>query len=240
MVRAAACRNITPGKARLATILNHLQLPQDQRRCCRIPTPPNYLMMLPAVDITAPRLRYLKDAAHLLAIASPIASANLGAAHNKILETEGADLELPRKEWDALRRSFCGACGSPMLPGWSSKVSHKVQPRKIITGSQKGKSTTLSKAQKDVVYTCLRCNRTTVQPIQTKPSKYLKRAIRGLEAKAAAAQSPDQKEDKKVAKSASVSSKQRAKARKGGLSVMLAHSKSSIGNTGLDLLDFMQ
>ncbi|EAT85815.1 hypothetical protein SNOG_07164 [Parastagonospora nodorum SN15] len=56
-------------------------------------------------DLVASRAAYLHEAAHMLAVSSPAASAFLGLARNRLIED--TELEVPAKEWDALRRETC-------------------------------------------------------------------------------------------------------------------------------------
>ncbi|KAF2189761.1 hypothetical protein K469DRAFT_683155 [Zopfia rhizophila CBS 207.26] len=191
------------------------------------------------------RLRFLKESAHLLVISSPTTSAILGAERDKLLQTQEADLQASKKEWDTHRRELCGACGNLMLPGWSCEVtkeSHTSKPKKR-------EKTEKNEAgpEKSMVYSCRRCHRKTVQPLQSRPPKHMRKASalpKSTDPVSAIKDSSFQDDKTKVTKAANASSKQRAKARKGGLQAMLAKSKtqSSGGQPeglGLDLMDFM-
>lgn len=180
------------------------------------------------------RSNFLQEAAHLLAISSPTASAFLGTAQDRLIED--AEIELPQKELDALRRGFCGACGNPMIAGWSCKVTHQTDAKRV----RKEKSTKDSTpSAKHVVYTCLRCERQTVQSLQARPSKHVRKSTAQKASQPLPEPKQQTKEAIKVVKSINASSKERKKARKGGLAAMLEKSKSQ-GSTqgGLDLMDF--
>jgi RNase P subunit RPR2 len=190
------------------------------------------------------KLQFLEAAAYLLAVPSPTISATLGAARDRVLESQDVDTESHSKEWDAIRRQFCGACGSVMIPGWSCEVRQENRPTTMVKGTKKD---TLmhsnNRKEKDIVYICSRCNRKTAQPLRFRAAT----RPRGTSLRPTAVNPiPEVKDSSlqdatKVVKSANSSSKQRAKARKGGLQAMLAQSKNQgSASKGLDLMDFMQ
>ncbi|KAF2198596.1 hypothetical protein GQ43DRAFT_150315 [Delitschia confertaspora ATCC 74209] len=201
------------------------------------------------IDTFQSRIRFLKESAYLLSTASPTASAVLGAHHDRLLETDELDLQAPKKDWDAHRREFCGACGNLMVPGWSCKVTHEIcrTETKLKKTKAAGRTKQAPKPEKMVVYHCLRCERRTIQTLSTRPSKHVKTSYGPLK------MLPDpivinkesKVEETKVVKSANASSKQRAKARKqSGLQAMLAKSKTQTSSGpqkgfGLDLMDFL-
>jgi RNase P subunit RPR2 len=181
------------------------------------------------------RANFLREAAHLLAVSSPVTSASLGAAQDRLIVD--AELDLQPKEVDALRRGFCGACGNLLIAGRSCKVIHRSETRRVGKGKKSG--TDISQSAKHIVYTCLRCERETVQALQVRPAKHLRRST----SRKAAQPTPEPKqqtyEASKVVKSVNTSSKERKKARKGGLAAMLEKSKAQSSNQGgLDLMDF--
>ncbi|KAF2472120.1 uncharacterized protein BDR25DRAFT_366880 [Lindgomyces ingoldianus] len=192
-----------------------------------------------------PRLRFLKEAAHLLAIASPTTSATLGAERDRLLQSQEADIRASKKEWDAHRREVCGACGNLMIPGWSCEVSSQ-SPRKHDKQSNQNKSKQLRSQEKAMVYSCLRCHRKTTQSLPSRPPMHLKRKSDWPQELTSSVEARESRTDyrSKILKSANVSSKQRAKARKGGLQAILAKSKAQNAGLqqglGLDLMDFMQ
>ncbi|KAF2255672.1 hypothetical protein BU26DRAFT_5495 [Trematosphaeria pertusa] len=187
------------------------------------------------------RLRFLKQAAHLLTVPAPTAAAALGAAHDQLLTADDQDLGAPKKDWDALRREVCGACGNVMVPGWSCQVSHRSRPE-----DKKAKPSEEPRLrQEDMVYLCLRCDCKTIQPLQTRPPKHIGKSKAGKNR--VTSPEPETRElrddQSKVTKSANATSKQRKKARKGGLQAMLEKNRtqsSGKGGLGLDLMDFMQ
>ena len=169
------------------------------------------------------RANFLREAAHLLAVSSPVTSAPLGAAQDRLVVD--AELDLQPKEVDALRRGFCGACGNPLIPGWSCK---ETKP-----------SADASQSAKHIVYTCLRCERETVQSLQVRPAKHIRRSTSRKAAQPIPEPKQQTHEASKVVKSVNASSKERKKARKGGLAAMLEKSKAQSSNQGgLDLMDF--
>ncbi|KAF2747252.1 hypothetical protein M011DRAFT_458539 [Sporormia fimetaria CBS 119925] len=186
------------------------------------------------------RLKYLRDAAQLLSVASPTTAANLNAtrirlARERLVETEG-----PTKEWDALCREACGACGNMLIPGWSCKVSMRSLGKKDL--KQRKDTSAVVHEERAMVYSCLRCGRDTTQGLPPKPTRRLRRPGRHAKGSTPASEIKNQnmEDSTKVVKSVNSSSKQRAKARKGGLQAMLAKSKNqSSASSGLDLMDFM-
>jgi len=186
------------------------------------------------------RLKFLQEAARILAVPSPAVSANIGAAHDGILTAEERDLGLSQKDWNALRREVCGCCGNTMVPAWSCRVSHRIRP----TRRSKTSSEASDRPEKQLVYSCLRCDRRTVQTVQSRPPKHVRSKATNKEDAPLAAVSTKAlaAEDSRVAKSVNATSKQRKKARKGGLQAMLDRNKvtKSAQGSQLDLMDFMQ
>ncbi|PSN73248.1 hypothetical protein BS50DRAFT_568829 [Corynespora cassiicola Philippines] len=181
------------------------------------------------------QLSFLQEAAHLLALSAPTTSAALGAARDALLDTQEGELKASRSQLEAMRREFCGACGHLLVPGWSCRVSYETSKS---LPSKKDVASTPSRPEKNAVHTCLRCDRRNVFPLASRSAKHIK----GRKVKV---EPPPQMEDNasKVVKSVNASSKQRKKARKGGLQAMLDKNKmqtSAQGGLGLDLMDFMQ
>ncbi|KAF1930837.1 uncharacterized protein M421DRAFT_360723 [Didymella exigua CBS 183.55] len=188
-----------------------------------------------ATELVERRSNYLRKAAHILAVSSPTAAAFLGSAQDRLLED--AEIELQQKEVDALRRSFCGACGSPMIAGWSCKVTHQADRKRVRKGRKLLKSTT--QPSKQVIYICLRCERQTIQSLQARPAKHLRKSTATKTPQPLPEPKQQAQEASKVVKSVNASSKERKKARKGGLAAMLEKSKSqNTSSGGLDLMDF--
>ncbi|KAF2120945.1 hypothetical protein BDV96DRAFT_641590 [Lophiotrema nucula] len=189
--------------------------------------------MAPAASVD-PRLGFLKKAAHLIAVQSPTVAATLGAERDKLFSSQDADLNTSsKKDYEALRREVCGACGNLMVPGWSCKSSRAERPGKMQP-SRKATLKNQGRQDKSTVYTCLRCDRKTSIPMQpTKRKKIAKATASNL----------SKEEDKSSIAKPTIASKQRerAKARKGGLQALLAKSKTQTSSRpGLDFMDFMQ
>jgi hypothetical protein len=188
-------------------------------------------------DQDAAKANFLREAAHLLAVSSPTAAAFLGSARNKLIED--ADVEVSSKEADALCREVCGACGNVLIPGWSCKTSYRTLEVQL---GKRGKNNTKgsAKPEKTVMYSCLRCHRETVQTLQQKPRRYTNKSkpLTGLESPAEVKRSRKEVENV-VPKTANASSKQRQRARKGGLQAMLEKNKTQTASQGgFDLMDF--
>lgn len=193
-----------------------------------------------ATDI--PRFKYLQEAARILAISSPAVSAELGATRIRLLEERNADLEATPKERDALRRELCCACGNLMLPGWSCGVAQERRPADPTKKKKGDAIEKKSRCESDLVYTCLRCHRKTTKNLPLPPARRTQIAGRVSKIhRPAPTDDAGKTETNKGVKTANASSKQRAKARKGGLQAMLAKSKTQgSASQGLDLMDFMQ
>ena len=176
------------------------------------------------------RASFLQEAAFLLAIPSPTTAAFLGHARNKLIED--AEVHIPNKESDAFRRSICGACGNVMIPGFSCNVSNRANHRS--TGKKS------SGPKKSTRYTCLRCQRETHQTLQQRPRKLTKRPRPLLDSvPTSEATTATRKGDNVAPKTINASSKQRQRARKGGLQAMLDKKKTQdSGSSGLDFMDF--
>ncbi|KAF2652895.1 hypothetical protein K491DRAFT_695226 [Lophiostoma macrostomum CBS 122681] len=192
----------------------------------------------------AGRVSFLQEAAFLLSISSPAASATLGAARDRLLEAEETDrTSLSNKDWEAIRRETCGACGNLMVPGWSCRIAQEPRQRDSPKSQKVPSNEANQHVQKDIVYACLRCSRETVQPL---PYKFASRPLKKEKRKSFTTDSafpqnqPSGGDAAKMTISGNASSKQRAKARKGGLQALLSQSKTAASGKGLDLMDFMQ
>lgn len=193
--------------------------------------------MAPTDQLEA-RARFLQEAAHLLAVSSPTAAAFIGRAHNKLIED--SELEIPSKEADACRRSICNACGNIMIPGWSCKVSSHLPGKSLTKRKDSNKSRQQPPAlEKAIRYTCLMCLRETHQALRQKPRRRNQNSLPVRNAEPASAPAAKEFVDD-TPKTLNASSKQRQKARKGGLQAMLDKKKSqnTANGSGLDLLDF--
>jgi hypothetical protein len=190
-----------------------------------------------SADQVALRARFLHEGAYLLAVSSPTAASFLGIARNRLVED--AELELPSKEADASRRSICGACGNAMIPGWSCKVSNTTKTKPPGTKDKSiNRNPTMS--EKSNMYTCLRCHRETQQMLQPTQRRQLRRPESLLDTKSVSNIGSSTKIiDDITPKTINASSKQRQRARKGGLQAMLDQKKKQTsGIGGFDLMDF--
>lgn len=194
-------------------------------------------MTIYTMDPSEVRFRFLQDAAHLLAVSSPAAAASLGSASDKLIVD--ASLNIAPKEYDVHRRETCGACGNLMVPGWSCKIV-KLNQRDGSREKQGAMTALPTNAQSSTAYQCSRCHRETVQILPPKPQRQMRKSKARIEPDTV----PDIKSLKKEVietptKTVNASSKQRQKARKGGLQAMLEKNKSQQSNLGgLDLMDF--
>jgi RNase P subunit RPR2 len=187
-------------------------------------------------DPTEARARFLQEAAYILAVSSPTTAAFLGRARNKLVED--AELEIPSKEADTYRRSICNACGNIMIPGWSCKISNHL-PGEGPTKKDSNKSKNPPKLEKSIRYTCLMCHRETNQALRQKARRKNKKSTPAPDTEPVSASKKPAREVDNAPKTLNASSKQRQKARKGGLQAMLDKKKSQdSGNGGLDLMDF--
>lgn len=188
-----------------------------------------------ATDLLERRSNFLREAAHLLAVSSPTTSSFLGSAQDRLIED--AEIDLQQKEFDALRRAFCGACGNPMIAGWSCTVAHQTETKRARKEKKPSKDT--PQPAKQIVYTCLRCERQTVHSLQARPSKHIRKSTARKASQLLPEPKQQAQEVSKLVKSVNASSKERKKARKGGLAAMLEKSKSQNSNQGgFDLMDF--
>lgn len=194
----------------------------------------------PAMATTDPivlRSNFLLEAAHLLAVPSPAASAALGSANHRLLEDN--NLQVASKHWDTHRRKTCSACGNLLIPGWSCQISSGGRPQRTPS---KGKNTSYNPnpPNPSVVYNCSRCHRKTELHLQSKPRRSIKTSQKMEPSKPeSTASRVTVKEGPKTPLTANASSKQRQKARKGGLQAMLEKNKAQNSSKGLDLMDFM-
>ncbi|KAK8087383.1 RNAse P Rpr2/Rpp21/SNM1 subunit domain-containing protein [Apiospora phragmitis] len=200
-----------------------------------------------------PSLRFLTDAAHLLAKTAPETSAHIMAKRNSLMFENNLELS------DRQREHICGSCGHIMIPGAGDAL--KLETDKVIRKSRSKKGAVAAKpdARKPgrasgirKVMTCKMCDRYTkldfppppsiVRRAKAKPT--ISTTIPGLPiapgAKANAAQAS---EPAKAPPSANASSKKRAKNRKQGLQALLQSQASSSApkvGLGLSLADFMK
>lgn len=192
-----------------------------------------------STEQTQLRLNFLQEAAYLLAASSPSAAAVLGSASDRFVKE--SDLNVPPKEYETHRREICGACGNVLISGWSCKVSNCVQRKPPRKKQKTDENTILPKvSEKGTAYTCLRCYRETIQGLQPKPRRQVRKSTANMNLTILPKSSEARKDDREaLVKTTNASSKQRQKARKGGLQAMLDRNKSqNASHGGFDLMDF--
>ncbi|KAF2447838.1 hypothetical protein P171DRAFT_441738 [Karstenula rhodostoma CBS 690.94] len=195
-----------------------------------------------AVDASEARLKFLRQAAYQLTTSAPTVSAALSSSFIQYVIGAEDDMQHAKKEWDTLRREACGACGSILLPGWSASVSHPSGR----TTAQKRRSKPATLPSKTIVSTCSRCDRKSVQALQSRTPKHVSSKFTRTKVETAKPLDADKvigQDQDKINKLANATSKQRQKSRKGGLQALLEKNKSQssgLGGLGLDLMDFMQ
>lgn len=200
-----------------------------------------------AVGALSAQLKYLTDAAHIMAITAPGCSSHLMSRSNLLMFSNDID------QSETHRRHVCGGCGNIMTPGWTSTIKNEVQrlqPKREKTRKRKASSITQA-PERAMVYTCDRCRRETRHVITTAalprvtPRRAEQSRLSSREVPERLSSTPQSQASTPTAPSANASSKKRAKSRKqGGLQALLAKNKeasqSSSGGFGLDLLDLMK
>jgi ribonuclease MRP protein subunit SNM1 len=189
-------------------------------------------------DLTA-RLRYLKDAAHLLATTAPTTSRFLMSECNSLMFENGIEPS------ESNRREACGACGTIMILGWHGKL--EVEYSRVLRA--KGKRAT--ERAKAMGYRCDSCGRQTriELPAPSPRPKASNSSRMKLSSSIASNNTPLQPsastQQTVPGISASSTGKKRTKAKKSsGLEAVLARQRAAESNRpsgfGLDLLDFMK
>ncbi|OMP88319.1 hypothetical protein BK809_0003076 [Diplodia seriata] len=203
-------------------------------------------------DLSA-RLKYLHEAAHVMALASPETSSFLESQYSHLLAEN--DLIPP----ESRKREVCGACGTILIPGISCTVTQEqVPPRKSKKKGSKVQKLGQSEAGKGCkmkIYSCLRCSSKARLQIPSKKARMgTRKPARSPSGEspapttAAITQTPAAEPDAPATAPANpapanANSKKRAKARKGGLQALLANSKKETNPSkgfGLDLMDLMR
>ncbi|KAK6844780.1 hypothetical protein PG995_014890 [Apiospora arundinis] len=199
-----------------------------------------------------PSLRFLTDAAHLLAKTAPETSAHLMAKRNAFMFEN--NLELP----DRQRERICGSCGHIMVPGAGDAL--KLETDKVIRKSCRNKGAAAAKPDAKKagrvsgirkVITCKMCDRYTKFDFPPPPSIARRAKAKPVTAKtpglpsvatSATSNAAPASEPAKAPPSANASSKKRAKNRKQGLQALLQSQASSAPKVGLglSLADFMK
>lgn len=198
-----------------------------------------------AAGALSAQLKYLTDAAHLMAFSAPGSSSHLMSRCNLLMFSNDID------QFDTRRRHVCGGCGNIMTPGWTSTVKNEVQRQPKSPKSHKRKASAITQAtERSMVYTCGRCKRETRHVItmaalpRINPRRAEQPRLASGEGPERLSSTPQPQAGTPTVPSANASSRKRAKSRKqGGLQALLAKNKeasqSSSGGFGLDLFDLM-
>ncbi|CAG8952401.1 hypothetical protein HYFRA_00001148 [Hymenoscyphus fraxineus] len=186
------------------------------------------------------RLKYLDEAAHLLAPTASAASKHMMLQYNSLL-FDATDPHKPLKNKNA-----CGACGTIMILGWEAAMAPSI-PRSRRNGKSNGNGN--GSKSKAISYKCQSCHRITRHPIlnrqrRQKPAPKSSSSAHTLTPISSSNLQPKTNLSATAASSANSNSKKRAKSRKqGGLQAILAKKNSTEAASsgfGLDLLDFMK
>ncbi|KAK8108159.1 uncharacterized protein PG998_010172 [Apiospora kogelbergensis] len=165
-----------------------------------------------------PSLRYLTDAAHLLAQTAPETSAHLMARRNDFMFENNLELS------DRQREHICGSCGHIMVPGAGDVL--KLETDKAIRKSRRNKGAAAAKPD------AKKAGRVSGVRLPTPGSNAHANVL-----------SAQASEPTKAPPSANASSKKRAKNRKQGLQALLQSQASTAApkvGLGLSLADFMK
>lgn len=201
------------------------------------------------------QLNFLRRSASSLATQSPSTAAHLSAERTNILLAKERTLS------ESDRREACTACGSPMIPGWTSHLCSEPEKQKWIA-RRKGSAKKRKPVKSDVPVTrkiiseCLVCHRKTYQAFQVAQTARLPQE-RGPAASSQTAPT-EKKTERGPSKLRTIklqsqdsaagngTSKERAKTRKKAtLHAFLAEGKkrkveTSDGPTDLNLIDFLK
>lgn len=183
------------------------------------------------------RLKYLDEAAHLLAPTASETSKHIMLKYNSLL-FDATDPHKPIKNGKA-----CGGCGTIMILGWEATMEPSNHRRR-----KKGKSDGNAPRSKSISFKCQSCHRTTRHPILTiqqrhKPTSKSSNLSNFSTTVSSSTLQSKTHPSAADTPSASSNSKKRAKSRKqGGLQALLAKQKTSqeaSSRFGLNLQDFM-
>ncbi len=190
------------------------------------------------------KLRFLRASAHLYSATVPATSAQL------MLQRHIEIASNARPKSNDAPNSSCRACGTVLIPGWTSQISRvDKQASKVATpepGSKKhtrGKLSPISK--KCVRVKCLACHRfeDALLP-KSKTSSDSGKAKATSQATSSSDHKPNQDSESGPLDKPNKASKRRERARKhnSGLQAMLEKSKAPAAPSGfgLDLLDLMK
>lgn len=201
-------------------------------------------------DTLLAQLKFLSDAAHLLAVNAPACSSHIMSSRDTIMFAN--DMELSESH----RRHVCGGCGTIKVPAWTVEVAKETtegRRKKRMTKGQLQKRkerAAKSRAPGAMVDICKRCDRKTRQSI-LKPAPHCNTQRQApasrpsiLNTSALLPTSTFTSSTTAPTASTNASSKKRSKSRKlGGLQALLAKNKEASQGSkefGLDLMDLMR
>ncbi len=207
---------------------------------------------LSASDTITHQLKFMNDAAHLLAMAAPASSSHIMSQRDNIMFANEMEVS------EVHKRHVCGGCGAIKVPGWGLEVE---KPTATTRSRRKARSKAAGKAVKEsttkprdlgvIIDICTRCNRKTrhsiLKPTPQRIHKSNQLATRPSLANASIPPSStafDAREPTApTSTSTNTAKKKRSKAKQGGLQALLAKNKeaqSSSKGFGLDLMDLMK
>ncbi|KAL9125284.1 MAG: hypothetical protein Q9175_008105 [Cornicularia normoerica] len=194
---------------------------------------------------TEARLRFLHASGHLYSATAPATSAQLMLQRH----IEIAGNARPKSEHGS--SSSCKACGTVLIPGWTShtsrvdkRASQRANPKPGFKKHTRGKITPISERQ--VRVKCLACHRFEDTPLQKpKTSRHSETSKATLQAASSFDAKPSLDPEMNSLDKPSKASKRRERVRKhkSGLQAMLEKSKAGAAPSsdfGLDLLDLMK
>ncbi|KAK0706507.1 hypothetical protein B0T26DRAFT_656040 [Lasiosphaeria miniovina] len=201
-------------------------------------------------DLSA-ALKFLSDAGHLLASASPEISASIMSHRNSLM------FENELAQPDTERQRVCGCCGYIMILGHGSSLdmrhekAAKTKLRSLAGGKRKEARVQEPRFGPTKVLTCGHCGRLTEVKLPA-PRRIARRTARTpkagkpgppLSTSAPPQLQPVQDIAPSLKSNANANSKKRAKTRKAGLQALLDQASSSRNSKlglGLSLADFME
>ena len=185
------------------------------------------------------RFSFLEEAARHYARTDPSTSAHLNL-QNKI-EAETQSITQPKKDGS----EYCKACGTLRLLGVNTKISIVSDRPKgsKLKKSFKSRSSALRvvlQPTKHLITKCLICHRYDKRLLKSQEPKSKRSALATSVVPPQAGTMFQQPKDTTDSVAKNASSKQRARARKGGLQALLQREKQAPADTGLNLMDFMR
>ncbi|KAK0253802.1 hypothetical protein B0A54_13426 [Friedmanniomyces endolithicus] len=190
--------------------------------------------------VASARIDFLKNAADLLTVSSPAASAHLRSSRHQVADGHG--VERPQDGG-----TVCTACGGILIPGWSCKtIKHDEKRARRTLANRKPSPRPNVKTLK---VQCSRCN--AITPLQSdKPRRVSKKtstkSISTLEITQDPKPLPLPSADVHPPKLASTAASRKTRGKKTSLQALLVASQLQQRNSqpivkrGLDFMDFMK